>query len=214
MPAGAAFSSCGDAAGVWPSCSRALARVRPNTHDANGYYEFLGLYPWAGAREIRDAARAGFKRWHPDGTSPDESRFVRLREIAGTLLDPEAKAAYDSVPADGLWIDSEVRQAVGSSLGDELQVEVEPLPLSFPAPRAGWDWFSDGDRAGDGDLAAEWYGHLVATAPLASYTRTIKVMLVDGPAAWRPMGGVMCVPRRWEPSRAAAWSMFAALVLP
>jgi len=206
-------STAGDRPGLYPSCSRALARRRPNTNDANGYYEFLGLFPWASPDEIRAAARAGFKRWHPDGSQPDEAKFIRLKEIAGTLLDPDAKAAYDSVPNDGLWIDSQTREALAGALEAQLEVAIEEA-LPVPAPAAeGWDWFSDYLRDGDGELASGWYDHLVDAAPLAGYTRTIKVMLTDDPAPrWMQRAGIVAVPRTWRPNRSTAWALFSAVI--
>lgn len=210
-----AVSTAGRGPGVYPSCSRAVCRVRPNTNDANGYYEFLGLFPWASAAEIRAAARAGFKRWHPDGTQPDEARFIRLKEIAATLLDPRAKSAYDSVPNDGLWVDSETRHALAGAPGEQLEAALEPIEVEPPEPAGppAWDWFSDGHRPGDAELAEAWYGHLVAAAPLAGYTRAIRVMLTAGDAPrWRPLGGILEIPRAWRPGHAAACALFAVLV--
>ena len=43
-----------------------------------------------------------------------------------------------------------------------------------------FDWFSEGQRPGDKIRAQLWYLHLVAAAPIFSFTRPIRVLLQEG----------------------------------
>ena len=64
------------------------------------YYDFLGIAPSATPAEIRSAYRAKAVKLHPDkqktqASSPDD--FLFLQRVRDTLLDADARKAYDRV---------------------------------------------------------------------------------------------------------------------
>ena len=99
----------------YPSCSREIAKISRNINDPNGYYAELGLLPWATQDEIRRALRDVYKRYHPDGLSPDTEKFMRFQEIGAVLTDPEMKVRYDRTPEGQLFIDSEILAVIAES---------------------------------------------------------------------------------------------------
>lgn len=205
------YSSCeSNYPGVgFPSCSRALARVPRNTHDPNGYYYELGLYPWSSDAEIKSALRAAFRKYHPDGSAPDEARFLRMQEISDALTDPVLKYKYDHTPADELFVDSEIRAAmddVGISNAALIPFDVEPDEIFF-------DYFSDDISPFDCLKAQYWYHNLVAVAPIFAYTKAIRVKLFDGAIPmWYPLSGMLAIPRDFEPSTKLAFALFSVLM--
>ena len=81
-----------------------LIPLRPSSSFPN----FVGVSPIASATEIRDAQRRLSKLYHPDSTIlPQEEAavaFMRVRDAYDTLIDEEARAAYDyKVAAEELF---------------------------------------------------------------------------------------------------------------
>jgi curved DNA-binding protein CbpA len=206
----------------YPSCSRALARIPPNHNDANGYYELLGVKPWSPIAEIKSAIRRLLAKYHPDGAEPDLKMFMRIKEIASCLLNPIHKANYDSIPQGRKLIDSEV-QAQMAEAGIEPEDpgiqqfarSPEDMGMKPDDPNAKpkqrelyWDYLAT-DHA-DLDLinAQEWYAYLLELTPIFRYDATIKVLMHDGKSsAFKKQGGIMLIPRVWEPSAALAFHM-------
>lgn len=195
----------------YPSCSRALARVPRNTADPNGYYYELGLYPWSSDAEIKSALRSAFRRYHPDGSSPDEARFLRVQEISDALTDPAMKYKYDHTPDDELFVDSEVR-AVMDEVGIPKSA-LSPFAVEELPGEIFFDYFSDGVEPFDCLKSQYWYYNFVAIAPIFHYTRAIRVKLCDGTIPlWYPLSGMMVIPRDFEPSTTLAFALFSVLM--
>lgn len=77
-----------------------------------------------------------------------------------------------------------------------------------------YDWFSEGQRPGDKIRAQLWYLHLLAVAPIFSFTRPMRVLLQDGGAPdWSDIGGILRIPRTWSIGRAEAFSLFTCVVV-
>src|SRR3954471_3123362 len=62
-----------------------------------GYYECLGVEPWASADQIRAAYHRSAKQYHPDvNPSPQaKARFQAINEAYRILGDPHRRATYD-----------------------------------------------------------------------------------------------------------------------
>lgn len=202
------------AAPLYPSCSRALARIPRNTNDANGYYASLGLDPWASMSEIKTALRSKLACHHPDGPDPDLEKFMRFKEIHTVFTNPIHKANYDSIPPGRKLIDSEVqREMEEAGLTPEspginpFETTPEDMGRDSQTGRTVkpkekyWDYLATDHNDMDLINAQEWYGYLLELAPMFRYDGTIKVLLHDGRAsALKKQGGIMLIPRTWEPS--------------
>lgn len=196
----------------FPSCSRVLARIPRNVNDPNGYYEELGLYPWASDDEVRTALRTMFKRYHPDGTSPDERKFMRFKEIGEVLLNPVNKRRYEATKPGELFIDSEIRQVIALE-GISLDEVATPFDDDDAVEReVFFDYFAADHTAWDMMLAQEWYEYLVQVAPMVAYTKAIRIMLHDGNPDWLDRAGILMVPRRWKPNSANAFALMSVLL--
>lgn len=196
----------------FPSCSRTLARVVRNFNDPNGYYEELGLYPWASQDEIRTALRVMFKRYHPDGTAPDEAKFMRFKEIGEVLLNPVNKRRYDSTKPGELFIDSEIRQVIALE-GIDLSEVASPFDDMPDEDREiFFDYFAADHTEWDMLLAQDWYEYLVQVAPMVGYSKAIRVMLHDGKPDWLDRAGILMIPRTWKANSANAFALFTVLV--
>mgnify|MGYP000849636869 FL=1 len=195
----------------YPSCSRVLARAARNTNDPNGYYEELGLYPWATDDEIRTALRTMFKRYHPDGTSPDEGKFMRFKEIGEVLLNPVNKKRYEATKSGELFIDSEIRQVIALE-GISLDEVATPFDDEEEDREIFFDYFAADHMPWDMLQAQHWYEYLVAVAPMVGYTKTIRVMLHDGKPDWLDRAGILMIPRGWKPNSANAFGLLSVLV--
>lgn len=67
------------------------------------YYEVLGIASGAGQDDIKHAYRRRARKYHPDVSkeSDAEARFKELGEAYAVLKDPEKRAAYDDMLAQG-----------------------------------------------------------------------------------------------------------------
>lgn len=203
----------------FPSCCTDLCRLPPNRSDPHGYYAEIGVPPWANPDEIRRTVRALYLELHPDtGTRPDPARLQRVKLIADVLLDPEERRRYDATPPGRRLLDkvylSEL-SALDLSGIDPADLERLLEPEDAPQTRTGGGWYdylAVDRQERDMLLAQRWYAHLVRTAPFAGYRRRIKVLIHDGPAFFHEDTAVMAIPRRWRPSTALAFGLFAALV--
>lgn len=194
----------------YPSCSRALARIPPNTNDPNGYYAELGLPPWADRAEVRRVLRRRMREYHPDGTHPDTDKFARYAEISETLLDPDRKSAYENLEPGMVLVDSQVRQRA-----DEAKVPIDCVDVSTESESTvgtHYDWFSKNPCRYDGSVAQRWYRSLLAVAPAFGYTRTIRILLHDEAPQWLGGADILMVPRSWTPDTGSAYALFTVLV--
>ncbi len=205
----------------YPSCSRALAKIPRNTNDANGYYRALGVDPWAPIEEIKRALRKKLATHHPDGPEPDLTKFMRFKEIHTVLTNPIHKANYDSIPPGRKLIDSEVMRDMEEAGITPESPGINPFDATpedmgrdsktgrtvTPTEKY-WDYLATDHNEMDLINVQEWYAYLLDIAPMFRYDGTIKILLHDGKAsALKKQGGIMLIPRSWEPSAALAFHM-------
>jgi len=74
-----------------------MARIKP-TFDP---YRVLGVLRGATPAEIKAAHRKLAKRYHPDGESGNEIRFLAVQEAYQLLSDPERRGQWDRAHAPG-----------------------------------------------------------------------------------------------------------------
>jgi curved DNA-binding protein CbpA len=74
-----------------------MADVKPSTDP----YRVLGVLRGASAEEIKAAHRRLAKRFHPDGESGDEARFLAVQEAYQLLSDPVRRRRWDQAHAPG-----------------------------------------------------------------------------------------------------------------
>lgn len=226
----------------FPSASRELARVPPNTRDANGYYEELGIYPWASKSEIKKDYLEKCKIYHPDwGTHPNPDKFARLTEIYETLRDDVTRAQYDATPQGSLFVDSVVKEdllrkarARGENVmspeakamfEEDLETTVDDDDQPNRKSRrhneqatksrtaVGYDFFADKLVDGDHDLAQRWYEVLLRVSPVVGYSKTIKVLLTASHKPfWKDGSQIIAIPRRWTPTEANAFALLHVVV--
>lgn len=133
--------------GLASSC-RSLQRVPRNTNDPNGYYEALGVDPWADRVEIRRAFERKARILHPDGASPDEEQYSYLSHIYDVLSSPEKREEYNSV-TEGTYISQwEVDFIKDAIAKGKLPRDIlsEVLESESKAPREevqGYDFYGD-----------------------------------------------------------------------
>lgn len=225
----------------YPSCSRGLMVCPPakrNTNDANGYYSFLHLPPWASIPEIKHALRGNYRRFHTDGSEPNEALFDKTKMIAETLLDPQQKAKYDATLDDEIFPDKEWFEKLRQDpefmerirdkgfthpsqvfKSEEEDLHLEPGSELFEGTGLdaymGFDYFSI-DAVGDDILtdalySAEWYRHLVSVAPIFRFKGPVKVLLYDGEPDYMSGAKIVMIPRSWPPNLGNAFALFSVL---
>jgi curved DNA-binding protein CbpA len=206
----------------YPSCSRALAKIPPNTNDANGYYETIGVEPWADEKTIKSAIRKLLAKFHPDGVAPDRDMFERIKEIASVLLNPITRANYNSIAQGRKLIDSQVmREMEERGIGeddpgiDRFDRTAEDMDGKDVDKRGNrkrmmmYDYLAVDHNELDLINANEWYGYFLQVAPMFQYEGIIAVLMHDGKSsAFKKMGSIMLVPRSWEPNIGRAFDMF------
>ncbi len=74
-----------------------MARVKPTLDP----YRVLGVLRGATSSEIKAAHRKLAKRYHPDGTSGDDIRFLAVQEAYQLLADPVRRREWDRAHAPG-----------------------------------------------------------------------------------------------------------------
>lgn len=74
-----------------------MARLQPTSDP----YRVLGVLRGASVPQIKAAHRQLAKRFHPDGESADESRFLAVQEAYQLLSDPLRRSEWDRAHAPG-----------------------------------------------------------------------------------------------------------------
>ncbi|HKZ90974.1 MAG TPA: J domain-containing protein [Candidatus Limnocylindrales bacterium] len=74
-----------------------MAALRPGDDP----YRILGVLRSADLDQIKAAHRRLAKRFHPDGTTGDESRFLTVQEAYQLLSDPQRRREWDRLHAPG-----------------------------------------------------------------------------------------------------------------
>lgn len=121
---------------------------------------------------------------------------------------PERRRRYNVLPRGQAWVDSRVRTLVDAGEAKPLtRAEVPPAPTHY-------DWLSVSVCHSDHAVAQRWYVALVAVAPIFGYTKPIRVLLHDDEPRWVEAGGIMMIPRGWEPSTPNAFALFAVHLSP
>jgi len=179
----------------FPSCNRELDVVPVNTNDANGFYEYLDLPPWATSREIRTRCRWLLRKYHPDGRSPNQERFRRVVEIYRVLSDAYQKSLYDHTPPDSLFLDD---YEVMEQLREKADTFEALKNLTTSLPKTHWSYHVYGPAVAPKDdraLAQSWYDALVPAAYVRGYRGTIQLVLSDLLRTFFEEGGLVSVPR-------------------
>jgi curved DNA-binding protein CbpA len=197
----------------YPSCNRALSCIVRNVNDPNGYYAELGLLPWASAEEIKRALREVYRRYHPDGLSPDTERFLRFQEIAAVLTDSKMKSRYDLTPEGQLFVDSEILSVIAES-GIGLDVLAPFDDQELEDKESFYDYYSEGEDPFDMINAQQWYEALIKVAPMVGYTKSIRLFITeDSEPVFAPQAGIIQIPRGWEPNSGLAYAIMSCCVV-
>lgn len=179
----------------FPSLSRELAVIPPNTRDPNGYYAMLGLPPNASVAEVRKAYRLRAARHHPDGPDPDPEEFASIASAHAVLSDPMDRAAYHAVPEGYVWMDQQVRESIDGPLPDPMEATARP----------DLDYLRRGVGTDDDGEARRWYAWLIPTLRLAGYQAPVRLCLDDEAFGYDAGLRVFTVPRTtltdWPTSR-------------
>lgn len=197
----------------YPSCNRALSRIVRNINDPNGYYAELGLLPWATQDEIKRALREVYRRYHPDGLTPNSEKFLRFQEIGSVLMDPTMKGRYDRTPEDQLFVDSEILAVIAES-GIGLDVLAPFSDQGLEEREQFYDYYSDGEDPFDMWNAQQWYSAFISVAPMFSYSKTIRLFITEDSSPRVLLNaGIVQIPRGWEPSNSLAFAIMTCCVV-
>lgn len=197
----------------YPSCNRALARRVRNVNDPNGYYAELGLLPWATQDEIKRALRDVYRRYHPDGLTPDSEKFMRFQEIGTVLNDQQLKMRYDQTPDGQLFIDSEILSVIAEA-GIGLDVLAPFDDHELEDKESFYDYYSEGEDPFDMINAQQWYEALLSVAPMVGYTKSIRLFITEeDKPVFAPQAGIIQIPRGWEPNSGLAYGIMLCCVV-
>lgn len=197
----------------YPSCNRALSRNVRNINDPNGYYAELGLLPWAATEEIKRALRDVYRRYHPDGITPNTDKFMRFQEIGAVLTDPVMKMRYDHTPEGQVFIDSEILSVIADS-GIGLDVLAPFDDECLQDSESYYDYYSQGEDPFDMINAQEWYEAIISAAPMVGYTKAIRLFITDSDKPiFAPLAGIIQIPRGWQPNSGLAYGIMLCCVV-
>lgn len=167
----------------FPSTCKVVALYRRPIcwQDPNKFYRRLGLTPAASDEDIRRAGRELLRRYHPDGTEPNEAKFLATEEAYRCLR--ENRDSYDATPPDHVMVTE-------SNKSDPRLIHIHP-----ESKYSGWSYFSEIPRVSDDSIAIWAYENFLDHAlTVPTSMPCIAVALIDGP--WNPWidDGLIYVP--------------------
>jgi curved DNA-binding protein CbpA len=169
--------------------------------------------PWATTEEIKRALREVYRRYHPDGITPDPEKFLRFQEIGSVLNDAAMKLRYDRTPENQLFVDSEILAVISES-GVGLDVLAPFSDEASEDSEQFYDYYSDGEDPFDMWNAQQWYSSIIAVAPMFSYTKTIRLFITEDEFPVILLAaGIVQIPRGWEPSVSLAFAIMTCCVV-
>lgn len=126
----------------FPSTCKVLALYRRPVRwrDPNLFYRRLGLTPNASEDDIRHAGRELLRRYHPDGSEPNEEAFLAVEEAYRHLR--TNREAYDATPEGHVVVTESNKQDARLTYTRQKRYE-------------GWSYFSEVPRVSD-DEVAQW----------------------------------------------------------
>lgn len=196
--------------------------------DPNGYYEVLGLDPSRDYtdEEVKRAYWSKAKKFHPDGSTPDEELFRRVQTAYSVLSDPEERAKYDALQSDERWLDEEVIAAILKNLlpsgnGDAIDIIKKGLassdtivgPPTIAPPGPQYDEFVfyhyDGEDVPEQLIRDSWAACIVAEMIERGESGDVRLGFTTGRphVIDKPWGRVMMA--SGTPSSAAAQKLVA-----
>jgi curved DNA-binding protein CbpA len=109
-----------------------MARVKPT----NDPYRVLGILRAADPEQIKAAHRRLAKRYHPDGSTGDEHRFLAVQEAYQLLSDPLRRGEWDRAHAPGPVRAANVRrrQTASDAEGERPRRGATRVRRPRPAP--------------------------------------------------------------------------------
>lgn len=91
--------------------------------DTMNYYEYLAISPKAGPGEVLRASRRMARTTHPDAGGSAEA-FRITQQVADTLRNPQARAGYDLMMANGMAPTVTIPKREPSPMAARLQTKV------------------------------------------------------------------------------------------
>lgn len=157
----------------FPSSSLALSCYRWGLHDANGYYDALGLPPDCSFDQIKKKFREMARQYHPDGEEPDAETFREIKEIYDVLSDPVKRGEYNKVSGEqgDLYLGNLEKENLRSYAASQ-GIPVDSLMKTVPKPENFFDYFCDSEKH---EVSLAWYGFLLEAAYLYRYQSIIRV---------------------------------------
>lgn len=149
----------------FPNLSTAVMLPTRNLNDPNGFYRLLEVEPWCSDHEIRKGYYKQSRRYHPDGSIPDEEKFLEV-SFAYSILS-KRRSEYDNLEEGVRW----------RLPGEEKVSESEPRKTVVDTSFAGYDYYYTQGR--NDKLAQKWYEELIPLFRELGYSKRLALKLGD-----------------------------------